>query len=107
MRGGSLTVCLVKKFTGYPCPSCGITRSILHLIHGDVLAAVFINPAGLIVAPLMVILPVWIFIDLVLGRQSLAELFPKIERHLTRKCVHLPLLVILTINWAWSIAKGI
>lgn len=29
------TTCVLKNVTGIPCPSCGMTRSYTHLLHGE------------------------------------------------------------------------
>lgn len=45
--------CLLRIFTGLPCPGCGMTRSWVHLAHGDVLTAFEYNlfgPIGMVVA---------------------------------------------------------
>jgi hypothetical protein len=36
--------CGFKTLTGVPCPTCGSTRAIVHLSHGDVASAFFMNP---------------------------------------------------------------
>lgn len=36
--------CVFKALTGAPCPTCGSTRSIVYLSHGDVASAFFMNP---------------------------------------------------------------
>ncbi|HUJ16410.1 MAG TPA: DUF2752 domain-containing protein [Nitrospirota bacterium] len=36
--------CPFKALTGLPCPTCGSTRSIVHLAHGDFTAALAMNP---------------------------------------------------------------
>ncbi len=36
--------CAFKGLTGLPCPSCGSTRSVVHLAHGDIYAAFAMNP---------------------------------------------------------------
>jgi hypothetical protein len=46
--------CLVRGLTGLPCPGCGITTSLLALAHGDIAGAWAANPAGLVVAALLV-----------------------------------------------------
>lgn len=49
--------CLVRIFTGLPCPGCGMTRSWVHLAHGDVATAFEYNlfgPIGMAVAALLV-----------------------------------------------------
>jgi hypothetical protein len=39
-------VCLVQATTGIPCPGCGVTRSILAVLIGDLGRAWQMNPAG-------------------------------------------------------------
>jgi len=41
---GLLPACIFKGLTGLPCPTCGSTRSVVHLSHGDVSASLFTNP---------------------------------------------------------------
>jgi len=36
--------CVFRGLTGIPCPTCGSTRSLMHLSHGDILSAFFMNP---------------------------------------------------------------
>lgn len=36
--------CAFKAFTGIPCPTCGTTRSLMHLAHGDIAGSLILNP---------------------------------------------------------------
>jgi hypothetical protein len=36
--------CAFKAFTGIPCPTCGTTRSLVHLAHGDIAGSLILNP---------------------------------------------------------------
>jgi hypothetical protein len=36
--------CVFKELTSFPCPTCGATRALLLLIHGDVTASLSMNP---------------------------------------------------------------
>jgi hypothetical protein len=36
--------CVFKALTGIPCLTCGSTRSVVHLSHGDILSAFALNP---------------------------------------------------------------
>ncbi len=29
------TVCLSRRWLGIPCPGCGLTRSVIYLVHGN------------------------------------------------------------------------
>jgi hypothetical protein len=39
-----LPACPLHQMTGVPCPSCGVTRAALDLAHGQLLAALAVNP---------------------------------------------------------------
>lgn len=41
--------CLLRKFTGIPCPTCGCTRSLLAWSHLDLSAAFRFNPLFFVV----------------------------------------------------------
>jgi len=45
------STCPFKIFTGLPCPGCGLTRSAVALLHGDLAGSVFYHPLG---APIVV-----------------------------------------------------
>ena len=40
----SFGICLFKLATGLPCLSCGTTRALGHLAHGDLAGALLLNP---------------------------------------------------------------
>ncbi|WP_083273905.1 DUF2752 domain-containing protein [Flavobacterium gilvum] len=61
--GLDLTVCIFKRVTGLPCPSCGTTRAVSYLFTGEIVKSVFLNPFGVLVAVIMVVSPVWIIWD--------------------------------------------
>ena len=39
-----LPPCPFRAVTGIPCPSCGTTRSLVHLAHGDFAGSLILNP---------------------------------------------------------------
>jgi hypothetical protein len=43
-------VCQSKRLLGWDCPGCGLTRSFVHLAHGDVTASLAVHPVGWLVA---------------------------------------------------------
>lgn len=100
------TVCLFKNFTGIPCPSCGITRSLLLLIAGDVSQAVMINPLGLVAASTLLILPFWMITDALARKNTLARSFLWTEKRIrSKKLVYMPLAALVLFNWGWNILK--
>jgi hypothetical protein len=100
-------LCLFKHITGIPCPSCGTTRSVLSLLHGDVTNSLIYNPFGVIIMLIMVILPIWISFDLVNRKSSLLKFYNRTELLLKRTYIAVPALLIVLSNWIWNICKGI
>ncbi len=49
--------CSLKRYAGVPCPTCGMTRSVILTLHGDLGTAVRLNPAG----------PLWVLAVLTAG----------------------------------------
>ncbi len=58
--GGS--TCAMIQVAGIPCPSCGLTRSVSSVLHGEFLAAWQYNPFGygFVLAFLLVAPSVWL-----------------------------------------------
>ncbi|ACY22655.1 hypothetical protein Gbro_3461 [Gordonia bronchialis DSM 43247] len=55
-------VCPFRLATGLPCPGCGLTRSWVSLMHGDVSAAFSFNafgPLALAATTVAVVIAVW------------------------------------------------
>ena len=102
----SLTVCLFKNVTSLPCPSCGITRSVLLIIHGDLSGARSMNPLGFVAATALITLPVWLLTDILRSRTTLAHSILWTEKIIkSRKTVYIPLVALVLINWGWNILK--
>lgn len=49
------SVCLIKAVSGHECPGCGMTRALMHAMHGDLAGAWRFNWRWIIVAPLMLL----------------------------------------------------
>jgi Protein of unknown function (DUF2752) len=47
-HGGGIP-CIWRSITGYPCPGCGLTRSLASMSHLDIVSAVRFNPSGLLI----------------------------------------------------------
>lgn len=46
--------CIVRRWWGWSCPGCGVTRSLLAIVNCEWRSAYQINPAGFVVASLLV-----------------------------------------------------
>ena len=52
-------VCALKVLTGIPCPTCGLTRSLCHALHGDWAASLGYHPAGIALAAALIGWAIW------------------------------------------------
>jgi len=89
------SICLLRNLTGWPCPSCGMTRGVLKILEGRLIT-------GWLKNPLMFTLLGGLTID-TLGRVLLAR---KVELNLTRgqrRLVLWAFLAALLLNWAYLI----
>lgn len=103
----SVPVCAIKHATDIPCPSCGSTRSVLSLLEGDIAAALYWNPFGILVIAIMVICPPWISFDWIRGRDSFYRFFHSAQQVLRRKQVAIPAAILVLSNWIWNIYKDV
>jgi hypothetical protein len=98
-----ISICIVRTVTGVPCPGCGTTRSVLHVLHGDVLDAVMSNPFGLLAVAALSVLPFWIAVDLARGRASLMHAYDVLNHQLARRAVRVVIVLLVLCVWTWNI----
>ena len=101
------SLCLFKSFTGLPCPGCGTTRAGLAILHGSLIDAFLINPIGSLLLILLVIAGLFLVTDLISGKPRLRNFFELAEVRLKNRKLWVPLIVIILVNWGWSITKGL
>jgi hypothetical protein len=100
-------VCIIKHATNVPCPSCGSSRSVLTLMHGDFLGSLYLNPFGLVIAFIMLALPPWLAYDLITRKRTLLKAYKRTEEWLRKPFIAFPLIALVLINWIWNITKGL
>jgi hypothetical protein len=103
----NFTVCIFKNVTGVPCPSCGITRSLVQLVHGNILEAIYVNPLGLLAALFLLIAPCWLLADIFNKKESFMNAFRHGEMLLKKHVVYVPLILLGLLNWYWNIIKDL
>jgi len=102
-----LTVCIFKRATGLPCPSCGTTRAVSFLFNGEIVKSLFLNPFGIVVAGIMIVSPLWIIADIIAKKKSYYDSYIKIEKLIQKKEIFIPLIILVILNWIWNIYKHI
>ncbi len=100
-------VCPIKKISGYPCPSCGSTRSVMNLLEADFLGAINANPFGIIIFLTLLIGPIWLFYDFISKKDSLWLCYQKIEAFIRKRKVAIFIVILVIANWLWNINKGL
>lgn len=103
----SMSFCMIKNVTGFACPSCGTTRALQALFHGELKQSLLLNPFGILVSVLLVVVPIWIVVDWVRKSASFFVFYRKTEAILWQKWVAIPLILLVVLNWIWNIKKGL
>lgn len=57
--GSRFPPCMFHLFTGCWCVSCGLTRALHALVHGDLPRAFAMNPLAMLTLPLMPLMVLW------------------------------------------------
>ena len=94
--------CVFKGLTGIPCPTCGSTRSVVHLARGDILSALTMNP----LTTLCLIAAIGYFI---VSLMSVAFDLPRINFLLDDKeknIMRAGVVMILLVQWAYLIIQS-
>jgi hypothetical protein len=89
--------CLFKEFTGFPCPTCGTTRSLVNLAKGDLQGSLLMNPAF---ALAMIVTIFWFLYNSIIvvfntSRFALSLTRPESDT------VRVAALAILLLNWCY------
>lgn len=105
--GNEGTLCVIKNATGFACPACGSTRSLLALFHGNITEALMLNPLGILLFFILLISPLWISVDVLMRKQSMTEFYYRCEQRVRQKTVAIPLISLVIVNWIWNIYKGL
>jgi hypothetical protein len=99
------TICLFRKITGLPCPSCGTVHSIFLIMRGEFLMALRENPLGFAGVLMVLVFPLWIFSDLVFRRNSFFIFYQRMEQFLKQKIVAIPLILLILGIWIWKLTE--
>jgi hypothetical protein len=93
--------CLWHAWTGWPCPGCGSTRTLVRLLHADLPGAFRLNPLVAVAAALFVLAgllaPVW----LALGGPAVSVVARP------RPGWVAAFAALFLANWAWLCASGV
>jgi hypothetical protein len=94
-----LPSCAFRGLTGMPCPTCGATRSVVHLAHGNIIASVAMNP---LVAVFFFAAILYLLYSLI----TFAFSFPRLCITLIdteKDALRAAAVVVIVVNWAYLI----
>jgi hypothetical protein len=100
-------ICILKHTTGIPCPSCGSTRAVLSILHGNLLQALHWNPLGFLLFLFLILFPAWMLVDLLRRNDSIYRAYTKTELLFRQKKIAIPVIALILLNWYWNIHKGL
>jgi hypothetical protein len=94
--------CGMLIVTGYPCPTCGMTTAFACTVRGRWLRALWVQPAGFVLALATAVLAVVSGWTLVAGRWPVVQL-----RFVTPFRLYWTLLILLLAGWGFKIVTGL
>ncbi len=93
-------VCTFHRLTGYDCPGCGLTRSVISAAHGHWYKALVFNAAGLLFFALILFQLPYRSLQIVrIYRQQEAYYFARLDQW-----VVLALAIVLLLQWLVKLA---
>ena len=97
--------CGFKQRYGLPCPTCGMTTSVLAFAQGKIFEAFYIQPAGALLCCILAISGFSALIVAVFG-----VYFSFLKRFFARvkiKYIILALIIIIAVGWAVTLARAL
>lgn len=98
--------CWFRQSFGVPCPACGLTRSVLLTLHGQLQMAWQLNPAGpLLTLGLCVLACALVLVMLCEQRRAGHDVALRLQRQLRRCATAYAGLFLLTLaaHWVWAL----
>lgn len=72
-----LQMCGLKLMTGFPCPGCGMTRSVVALGRPDMIGSLRMHPLGVVLVGSVLALGVGAALGLARGRDPVWDLYAR------------------------------
>lgn len=96
--------CGFKQRTGWPCPACGMTTSVLAFARGDVVVAFVTQPAAAFLCSVLMTIA---FLAFLTGASGVYfTVFDRFFHEVKVRYLLMGLLVILIAGWAVTLARA-
>jgi hypothetical protein len=100
------SLCLIKNLSGYPCPACGTTRSVLLILDGHFWQSSLLNPLGWFALVGLSLTTLFLLIDWLMSLRTTEALFFRMEEVFKAKpLLQVFFLLCIILNWIWNIQK--
>ncbi len=99
--------CLIKTFTGYPCPACGTRRAVVCALKGHFLESLLINPYGMLFLLIGLYFLIGYLYSRITHRGFFYQFNGKAEKFFSKKYMIVIFILLMLLNWSWNIHKGI
>ena len=100
--GIQLPRCGFKTITGLPCPTCGVTRTVIALSRGDLAHGLFMNPLAALACGAGLLYLIYAALVLAL---RLPRLRPTVTAIGARR-LRIATVTAFAVNWIWLVATG-
>jgi len=97
--------CGFKQRFGLPCPTCGMTTSVLVFAQGRVFEAFYIQPAAATLCCVAVVIAILAFFIAVFGINC--SFISRFTGKCRFRCLLLIILIILAAGWAVTLARAL
>jgi hypothetical protein len=91
--------CAFKGLLGVPCPTCGSTRAVVHLSHGEIASALTMNPVITFVIVFSVLFFFYSLIALMFDLRKIGFIMTEREKNTVR----ITAMLLLLAQWGWLI----
>ena len=91
--------CAFKGLWGVPCPTCGSTRAVVHLSHGEIAAALAMNPVVTLVIVFAVVFFFYSLIALMFDLRKIGFIMTEREKNTVR----ITAVLLMLAQWGWLI----
>lgn len=96
-------ICTFKQITGYPCFTCGMTRSWVEQVHSHPIDGIVQSPFGSLLFFLALLWSVWTFVRVALRLPPLRLTMPQRQN----LALWIGVLLLLAANWVYTILTGV
>ena len=104
ISGMPTPLCPLHALTGVPCPTCGMTRAVTSLIHGDLVGALIWNPLATFVLAGTALYVLYAAV-VVIGK--LPRLRWTQPTRSDSRWIRITVILLISANWAYLLWHGV